>query len=104
MSRFTIRRLKGDAGRSTRSPWVLRDAERPHFLGQYARHNLAIAAASAKLREERGLAPALDLETSEIREAMQKRREEREPHPAYRHVMSPCFVEPIIVDENEATA
>mgnify|MGYP001235101377 FL=1 len=77
MSRFMIRRLKGDAGRSTRSPWVMRDAERPSFLGQYARHDLAIAAASAKLREERGLAPALDLEADAIVAEMRRRREAR---------------------------
>lgn len=77
MSRFTIRRLKGDAGRSTRSPWAMRDAERPSFLGQYARHDLAIAAASAKLREERGLAPALDLEADAIVAEMRRRREAR---------------------------
>ena len=99
MSRFTIRRLRGDAGRSTRSPWVLRDAERPHFLGQYARHDLAIAAVSAKLREERGLAPALDLDRDEILAEMRRRRE-----PLVRHVNAPCIVEPVIVDESEPTA
>lgn len=94
MSRFTIRRLKGDAGRSTRSPWILRDAERPHFLGQYARHELAIAAVSAKLREEHGLAPALDLDRDEIIAEMRRRRE-----PFVRHVNAPCIVEPFGIEE-----
>jgi len=101
-ARFTIRRHSPKV--LTPYPWVLRDTESPSFLGQYASHAAAIAAVSARLRHERGLAPALDLETSEIREAMQRRREEREPHPAYRHTMSPCIVEPVIVDESESTA
>ena len=95
MIRFTIRRLKGDAGRSTRSPWVLRDAERPHFLGQYARQDLAIAAVSAKLREERGLAPALDLDRDEIIAEMRRRRRE----PLVRHVNAPCIVEPFGIEQ-----
>lgn len=77
MSRFTIRRLKGDAGRSTRAPWVMRDASRPAFLGQYATHALAVAAVNAKLRGEHG-APIVDISVAEIREAMTTRRAARE--------------------------
>lgn len=51
---------------ATRSPWVLRDRSRPAYLGQYARHDLAIAAVDRKLADERGYVPSVD----EIREAM----------------------------------
>lgn len=106
-ARFTIRRHSPHT--LTAHPWVMRDAERPSFVGQYTRHDLAVAAMDATVRRERGLAPVLDVQTDDILVAMQRRREERaalerEAHPAYRHTMSPCIVEPIIVDENEPTA
>ena len=52
-----------------RSPWVMRDASRPAFLGQYATHALALAAVNAKLRTEAGR-PIVDISAAEIREAM----------------------------------
>ena len=51
---------------ATRSPWVLRDRSRPAYLGHFARHDLAIAAVNAKLRDERGFS----LTRREVREAM----------------------------------
>lgn len=60
-----------------RAPWVMRDASRPAFLGQYATHALALAAVSAKLRAEHG-APIVDISVAEIREAMMTRRAARE--------------------------
>ena len=51
---------------STRSPWVLRDRQRPAYLGHFARHDLAIAAVDRKLADERGYVPSV----AEIREAM----------------------------------
>ena len=52
-----------------RSPWVMRDASRPAFLGQYATHALALAAVNAKLRDEHG-APIVDISVAEVRKAM----------------------------------
>lgn len=60
-----------------RSPWAMRDASRPAFLGQYATHALAVAAVSAKLRAEHG-APIVDISVAEVREAMTTRRAARE--------------------------
>lgn len=60
-----------------RAPWVMRDASRPAFLGQYATHALAVAAVNAKLRAEHG-APIVDISVAEIREAMTTRRAARE--------------------------
>ena len=62
--RFVIKRHKVTT--STKNPWVLRDRSRPAYLGHFARHDLAIAAVNAKLRDERGYVPSRD----EIREAM----------------------------------
>lgn len=50
----------------TRSPWVLRDRSRPAYLGHFATHALALAAANRKLAEERGYVPSV----AEIREVM----------------------------------
>ena len=60
-----------------RAPWVLRDAARPAFLGQYTTHALALAAVNAKLREEAGR-PIVDISVAEVREAMTTRRAARE--------------------------
>ena len=57
--------------------WVLRDATRPAFLGQYTTHALALAAVDAKLREEAGR-PIVDISVAEVREAMTTRRAARE--------------------------
>ena len=63
--RFVIKRLPLSI--LSRSPWVLRDRQRPHYLGQYARHDLAIAAVDRKLAEERDYyIPSI----AEIRERM----------------------------------
>jgi hypothetical protein len=51
--RFVIKRHP--IALSTRSPWVMRDRQRPAFLGHYATHALAIAAVDAKLSEETGI-------------------------------------------------
>lgn len=59
------------------SPWAMRDASRPAFLGQYATHALAIAAVNAKLCEEAGRR-LVDISVAEVREAMTTRRAARE--------------------------
>ena len=60
-----------------RSPWVMRDAARPAFLGQYATHALALAAVDRKLAQEAGR-PIVDISVAEVREAMTTRRAARE--------------------------
>ena len=60
-----------------RSPWVMRDASRPAYLGHFATHALALAAVNAKLRDEHG-APIVDISVAEIHEAMTTRRAARE--------------------------
>lgn len=62
--RFVIKRHKGDLFNTPR-PWILRDRERPAFLGHYTTHVLALAAVDAKLSAERGIPTR-----REIREAM----------------------------------
>ncbi len=62
-ARFRIKRHALDVVSSR--PWVLKDAARPAFLGQYETHALAIQAIDRKVADERGV-PTL----REIREAM----------------------------------
>ncbi len=51
--RFQIRRHAVDLLSYTR-PWVLRDRCRPHFLGQYPTHRLALLAVANIIRREHG--------------------------------------------------
>ena len=53
MRRFVIKRHP--VSLNTRLPWVMRDRQRPAFLGHYATHALAIAAVDAKLSSETGI-------------------------------------------------
>lgn len=69
-ARFHVKRHPVELA-NMRSPWILRDKARPAFVGHYARLDLALNAIGAKLREERGLAPAIDFTVDEILEAMQ---------------------------------
>jgi hypothetical protein len=62
-ARFRVKRHRIDV--STSSPWVVKDRQRPAFVGQYATHALAIAAVDRRLSEERGIPTR-----REIREAM----------------------------------
>jgi len=62
--RFVIKRHP--LALAARSPWVLRDRQRPAYLGHFARHDLALAAVDRKLTDERGYVPSV----TEIREAM----------------------------------
>lgn len=72
--RFVIKRHAVTT--STKNPWVLRDRQRPHYLGHYARHDLAIAAVDRKLADERGYVPSV----AEIREAMAPAHPSRHDH------------------------
>ena len=67
-ARFRVKRHKLDV--VTRSPWVVRDRERPAFVGQYATLALAIRAIDNTVRRERGMPDRLDISVAEIREAM----------------------------------
>lgn len=61
--RFVIKRHA--VATLARNPWVMRDRQRPAFLGQYPTHALAIAAVDRTLSNESGIPTR-----REIREAM----------------------------------
>lgn len=67
-ARFRVKRHK--FGVVTRSPWIVKDRERPAFVGQYATHALAMRAIDNTVRRERGMPDRLNVSAAEIREAM----------------------------------
>lgn len=69
--RFVIRRM--DVAEPKRSPWALRDAARPAYVGQFATHERAVLAVSNQLRAEAGLPPRLSITVPEILAEMEKR-------------------------------
>lgn len=71
-ARFTLRRSELESLAS--SPWILKDAKRPAFVGRYATRDLGLAAVSAKLREEADLPPVLNIDVDEILAAMVAQR------------------------------
>lgn len=52
MARFRIKRQR-PYNAADRSPWKVKDAERPHYLGHYATFELALASCEAILHRER---------------------------------------------------
>lgn len=94
--RFTIRRKSVEYPNP--SPWAVKDAERPAFVGQYARLDLAVKAIDAKLREEKGAPAPLftdPSDTDEILAEMRKRRAARESR-FERHTNAPCALAPAL--------
>lgn len=54
MARFRIKRQR-PYNAADRHPWKMRDAARPHYLGQYASLELALAAVDNVIRREAGV-------------------------------------------------
>ena len=71
MPRFKIRRH--DVRAAARLPWILKDGQRPAWLGQYESHERALVAMDNAARYGLGLAPRLALDVGEIRAAMSDR-------------------------------
>lgn len=67
-ARFRIKRHPIDEPK--RSPWVLKDRRRPSWLGQYAKHEDALAAMDNVARADLGMPPRLSITRREIRDAM----------------------------------
>lgn len=65
--------MRHKADLPTRTPWVLVDANRPHYLGHFSTHDAALHAVDDRLRLEAGLPPALAISAGEIRLAMRER-------------------------------
>ncbi|UYL87167.1 hypothetical protein QEH40_gp46 [Microbacterium phage OscarSo] len=69
MARFKIKRQR-PYNAADRYPWKMKDATRPHYLGQFPTLELAIESIDRTMRRELGLPEKLELDPAEILAAM----------------------------------